>query len=372
MNTERKNFRYKNIFLVGSLLHSGNVIEYFVEHSERLVVFYLLRTLKDRKDFVQIYKEGRLVEERNLNISKALLMYYIFIYFWYVKTIFSNFGSNEKFYVITFHPVFFLFNSILRLFRKFEIVFWIIDYLPSPSFLFRIYQYLIFYYCKKNTHNLYLSDEINKIMNGSIKNNAYQKTVMWGVKQEKYITRKSSKKITLGFIGVIRRSHGLDFVFNLLKEHKDVYLKILGECEDRLYDEYQSLIKKFNIESQVLFPNTFFPTDTLQKELASCTIGVALYRIDTKDPICYTDSGKVKTYTQFGLPVIISNTSSIVPFIKKYHAGEIVKRNTASIYKAIVEITQAYSFYLRGVEKFNAHFDYQKYYKNAFAFLKKD
>jgi len=365
-------FLYNNIFLVGSLLHAGNNVEYFSKYTKKLVVFYLLGTLKEEKDFIQVYSYGRLVETKTLFCPKLPIINYFFVYFWYVKTIVKYFDKKERFYLITFHPIFFIGNSLLKKIRKFEIVFWIADYLPSSSFIYNIYQRLIFYYHNRNTYNLYLGDKLNMKMNGQLKSSNYQKTLMWGIKLEEQKKRELDQIITLAFIGVIRKSHGLDIAFKLLQEHPSLKIKILGECGSSLYEEYSELIGELGIKERVVFENKFYPTENLLSELSTCFAGIALYNTDKNNPIYYTDPGKVKTFTQFGLPVIITNTSEIIPFIKKFKAGEIVDRNTDSIFRAIEKMKNNYTLYLKGVEDFNNYFNCETYYKKAFQFLETD
>lgn len=368
LGNQRGPFRYKNIFLVGSVLHGGNTVEYFSKHTEKLVVFYLLITLRDRQDFIQIYKKGRLIKEQKVFSPKTPFIYYFFVYFWYARALFTYFSRKDSVYIIAFHPVFFLLQSCLKFFRNVHFVLWVIDYIPDPTGFLKMYQWLLFYYHRFNIYNVYLSDGVNKMMNGKVKKNFYQKTIMWGVKKQ-YSEKKNIKNITLGFVGVIKKTHGLDIVFRMLKSHRNIHIKILGECDVSLYKEYQEIIKKLHIQSQVFFPNAFFSLDSLKRELSSCRIGVALYTTDINNPIHYTDPGKVKTYTQFGLPVIMSNTSAIAFYIKKYKVGMVIKRTPKALYDAIVTVAKNYSSFVDGVKKFNKHFSYESYYRKRFLFL---
>lgn len=362
-------FWYGNIFLVGSLLYAGNVIEYFSCHSQKLVVFFLNKTLKDKADFIRIYKRGKLDEEKVIFTGKLPVLYYLFVYYWYLRIIFQYFTNKENFFVITFHPLFFFLNSLLKIFKNFEIIFWIADYLPSTKGLLKLYQWTIFYFHKKNKYNLYLSDKVNEIMNGRIKTNFCQKTVMWGTKLRQKKQEKTGNKITLGFIGIVKPSQGLEIAFLLLQKHPDLSLKILGECEQALYKKYLALIKRLKIGSQIIFTNQYCSEEQLSKELGVCDVGLALYSQDKENPIYYTDSGKIKTYLEFGLPVVMTATSATLPFVKQFKAGEIVKPDVFSLYQAIKKIKNNYSNYLDGVKKFNEYFDVEKYYRKAFRFL---
>ncbi|MEK7592857.1 MAG: hypothetical protein AAB508_05725 [Patescibacteria group bacterium] len=369
INEEMKPFRYGNIFLVGSVLHAGNAVEYFSKHSKKLVVYYLLQTVRSRSDFVQVYELGHLVREYTVFVPKIPLLYYVFVYFWFLATVIRNFSPFELFHVITFHPIFCIGRSVLQKIYRYSIVFWMADYIPKPTrSLDRLFQRLVEFYHSGNDYTIYLGDSLNKVMNGRILKETNKKTVMWGVMPENISIKKKDMN-NLAFVGVVKRSHGLDIVFYLLSQHNELSLKIFGECDEKLHKEYCHLIQELDIETRVTFENRFYTLSELKSELASCSVGLALYDTSHDIPIYYTDPGKVKTFTQYGLPVIMTRTSDIVPYIEKYTAGEVVDRNPEAVYDAIVKMRKSYSIYLDGVKKFNSYFDCEKYYKHGFSFM---
>jgi glycosyltransferase involved in cell wall biosynthesis len=366
-----KKFYYKNILLVGSILHAGNSVEYFKQNTEKLVVFYFLGTLREEKDFIQVYESGKLINTKIIHAPRTPLIYHAYIYLAYLRSLIKNFSHKDNIYVISFHPLFFIGNKFIRLFRNIIPVFWIADFLPKPSSIFlKFYQRVIMYYHKRNKINFYLGDKLNKLMNGKILRTKISRTVMWGILLDENNTVKVPKRYDLCFIGVVRKGHGLDFAFKLLQKHKSLTIKILGECEGSLFSHYQSLIKSYGIEKRVKFENRYYKNKELQKEISSCSIGIGLYDTSKDDPIYYTDPGKIKTYTQFGLPIIMTNTSEIVPYINKFKAGEITGQSVDSFYNCVNKIKKNYQKYLKGVDNFNTYFEYNRYYNEAFRILK--
>ena len=59
----------------------------FSKHSKKLVVYYLLQTVRSRSDFVQVYELGHLVREYTVFVPKIPLLYYVFVYFWFLATV---------------------------------------------------------------------------------------------------------------------------------------------------------------------------------------------------------------------------------------------------------------------------------------------
>ena len=91
--------------------------------------------------------------------------------------------------------------------------------------------------------------------------------------------------------------------------------------------------------------------------------------MDRSNPTYYTDPGKVKAYTELHLPVVISNTSAIVPFVKKFCCGEVISNIKEELGPTLIEIKNNYEKYQNGLRKFNDHFYYEKYYGERFSFL---
>lgn len=364
-----KKFRYKNILLYTSHQWCGNTFNYFFRHSERLVVFLLMPRVQNKDNVLRIYEKGKLAKEVETPLSENFFLYYFLWYFHYLVAIFKYFPRNEKLIVITAHPYVFFAMTIQKLLRKIDFVYWIADYYPPINLTMKFYERLKKFYHKGLRYKIYLGDGVNNIMNGKVVSTETSKTILWGVKP-KTIKRNFAKACqSILFVGVIRPNVGLEIVYEFLKTNKTYNLKVIGICDEALYKEHQALIKKHKITNQVYFPNRFFFDDELNELSKQCFVGVALYDTDKKNTIYYADPGKVKAYTEMGLPVIMSKTSSVAPYLVKFHAGEVIERNEKTLAVAIEKVKKDYPKYLRGLKKFNAHFYYETYYQKNFKFL---
>lgn len=363
-------FRYKNIFLQSSLQFIGNTLEYFIEHTEKLVVFIAMPRVKNKDNVVRLYSYGKLIKDESFILSENVFLYYLGFYIKYLKVINAYCSRKEHFFAVVFHPIFFFGMSIQKLWKNIEFVYWVGDYFPGKNIIIILFEKLKKFYHDRVAYSCYASDIINKIMNGKVLNNGNRKTVMLGVKP-KAIIRTYSNNFNILFVGLIKESQGLEFFYDFLKENKEYKLKVIGVCEKKLYAKYMSIIKRYNIGDQVYFPNKFFSDKELNEISKQCQIGIALYTADKSNVTYYTDPGKVKTYTELGLPVIMSNIPSVAPYILKFSAGEIVERNLSSLNAALRRIKKNYPKYVDGVEKFNRYFYFEDYYKERFKFLEK-
>lgn len=364
-------FRYKNIFLQSSLQFIGNTLEYFIEHTEKLVVFIVMPRVENEGNVVRLYSYGKLIKEESFILSENIFLYYLGWYIKYLKVLNKYCSRKENFLVVVFHPIFFFGMSIQKLWKNIQFVYWVGDYFPGTNKIIIMFEKLKKFYHDRVTYSCYASDIINKIMNGKVLESNIRKTVMLGVKPRAIKRAFDSNNFNILFVGLIKESQGLEFVYDFLKENKEYKLKVIGVCEKKLYAKHMGIIKKYRIENQVYFPNNFFLDDELNEISKDCQIGIALYHADKSNVTYYTDPGKVKTYTELGLPVIMSNIPSVASYILKFKAGEIVDRNESSLNYALKKVKDNYPKYIDGVEKFNRYFYFEDYYRERFKFLEK-
>lgn len=363
------NFIYKNIFLQSSFQFIGNTLEYFIQHTEKLVVFIVMPRVKNKDNVTRLYSYGKLIEEKSFILSENIFLYYLGWYIQYLKVMNKYCLKKENFFVVVFHPIFLFGMSIQKLWKNTKFVYWIGDYFPGINKILIMFEKLKKFYHNKVTYSCYLSDTINKIMNGKILNSDNRKTVMWGVRPKAIKRTFDSNNFSILFVGLIKESQGLEFFYDFLKVNKEYKLKIIGICDKKLYLKHVSIIKRYRIGNQVYFPNKFFSDEELNEISKECQVGIALYDIDKSNATYYTDPGKVKAYTELGLPVIMSNISSVAPYILKFKAGEVVDRNFESIKIAITKVRKNYKDYLDGVNNFNKYFYFEDYYGKKFKFL---
>lgn len=361
-------FRYKNIFLYASLQFCGNIEEYFAKNTQKLVVFIVQPRIKNRGNSLRVYREGLKIEQKEIELSENVFLYYFLWYVNYIKFIFKYFTRGDKVVVITSHPISFFGMGIQRLLRNVRFFFWI-EYFPRANLVLRLFDDLKNFYHKKVDFAGYFGDRVNELMNGNIVNTKKGRTILWGVKPR--IIRKSIPQgsLTMLFVGVIKESQGLDLIFSFLKENKEYKLNIIGVCDDRLYDKYVKLMGLWGITNQIFFPNKFIPREELEAISKKCFVGVAPYLTGSMYGTYYIDPGKIKEYAELGLPIIMSDTSAIAPYVKRFGCGEIIRRDEKELDIALSKIEKNYNRYKEGLEKFNNFFYYEKHYKKAFSFL---
>lgn len=362
-------FFYKNILLYTSHQWCGNTEEYFAKHSEKMAAFLLMPRVQNKDNVLRIYERGKLVKEIDISLSENIFLYYALWYIHYIQAIFTHFPRNEKLTVISAHPYPFFFMTVQKMLRRISFVFWVADYYPPLNSILRLFEAMKKFYHKNIDYACYLGDGVNKIMNGKIISSDTKKTIIWGVKPKKLARNFEKAKNTILFVGVVREMVGLEIVYEFLKNNREYNFKVIGVCDRELYEKHKALMKKYNIEKQVYFPNRFFFDSELNDIAKECFVGIALYAIDNTTTIYYADPGKVKAYAEMGLPIIMSKTSSIYPYIKKFSAGLVIDRDSKAFAEAIGKVKTNYKTYTDGLKKFNSYFYFDDYYKKKFSFL---
>jgi len=188
---------------------------------------------------------------------------------------------------------------------------------------------------------------------------------MWGVKPFFGTHKAPTESYRLLFVGVIRPSQGIEDLLLFLKRSPKVFLSMLGSCESHLYKRYVSLISEYGITKRVYFPNAFIDDTKLRDLAQKHHVGIALYEKGMHTATYYTDPGKVKTYIELGLPVVMTDTSAVSPYIKKFGAG-IVINDLSEVYSALQSIQRNYALYCKGLNELSQFFDFESYYKFAF------
>jgi glycosyltransferase involved in cell wall biosynthesis len=126
--------------------------------------------------------------------------------------------------------------------------------------------------------------------------------------------------LILLFFGYVRKYKGLDILIEafpkILSEHPEARLLIVGEFyEDP--NEYNELIKKFNIVNYVKVINRFVPNEDVEKYYRICDVVVLPYKSATQSGILNVAYGFLK-------PVIATSVGGLSEFVEDGKTGFIV------------------------------------------------
>ena len=151
----------------------------------------------------------------------------------------------------------------------------------------------------------------------------------------------SNKEITFGIIKSLEKKYGIDFLIKafteVLKKHKNVKLKIVGEGSRKL--EYQKLCKELHIEDKVEFVGKV-PHDEVIKFHHQIDVFVCLSTLDSE-----SFGVSLVEAMACGKPVVASDVAGFKEVIDNEANGILVTKNS---YK---EAAEAMCFYIENPEK---------------------
>jgi hypothetical protein len=367
--TLKNTFFYKNVLIQGSFQSVGHTDEYFIQRTQHLIIMYSMPRLQKHTNDIYIYEKGKLIKVIHKPSSTRPFLHYLYwiLAYWYVLITICK--KEEKWIVLAGHPILFFFMSLQKRIRHISFAYWVGDYFPGNDWKIRLYEKLKKHYHDAIPVTYYLSDRINSRMNrGVVQNSFNKKTVAWGMKPLR-VGNKDPHTHWLAFVGVIKPSQNIESILEYLYRNPSWRLKLIGICEKDYYRKLKKIILRYSLAKRVWFPNRFVPENRLQVEFEDCLIGLVLYRGCKTQFTWYTDPGKIKTYLEFGLPVVMTDTSSIVKDIVLFHCGEIVKERSLEYY--IRKVMTNYSYYQKGVQNIIRHYEYVKYYDNRFVALRR-
>ena len=363
---------FERVFMYGCLQFCGHVEEYFIANTRDLLVFIVQPRIGEHSNLLRRYQSGVLIEERTVRSSQNLFLYYFLWYMNHVRELFRFCPKDQKTLVFGGHPVCFLGMGVFKLARPLSFAYWIGDYFPSRHPLIRLFEWLKRRIQRRVDFAYYLSDSINRIMNGAVVDTPCRRTVMWGLKPFPEAPVPPPEPFTLLFVGMIRPGQGLETLFDFMETHGGYRLSLIGVGHADYVAELQERLRRTGLAERVFFPNRFYPHNEseLLEVARGCHVGIALYDTGAENFTHYADPGKVKAYAEMRLPVLMTRISDIVPFVERFQSGEVID-NVDQIGDALERIHADHARYRDGVAAFNAHFDYERYYDDAFRVFEK-
>jgi glycosyltransferase involved in cell wall biosynthesis len=279
-------------------------------------------------------------------------------------------------------PIFFTVNAFIawtgNILKKLGLVkntvFWVWDYYPPQheKFMVRFMRYLYWLFDKPASLTSSRVVFINsRLISLRKKNLILPKTANYPVvgigTNILSATHRIAKTLKLVFFGVLKRSQGLDLVFDcaeyLVKAFPGIELHIIGGGPDESY----FISRTVDSVIPVRF-HGFIPDDTdVDEILSGCHIGIATYIPDLNNISFFTDPSKIKRYLSIGLPVISTDVFEFSKKIKNSNAGILIDyHKKAELVSAIKKIIRKYNLYSSNAYNLAKQYQYDKIYPEIF------
>ena len=353
-------YRYDSIFAHASFQFCGHIDEYLIANTRHLTLLRIQTRFGKGGHLLERYEEGRKVEERRLCSAKNIFLYYLLWSFHHNRELWRHSRRVKGITVALFtHPVGCFGMELQRILGRIKYAFWPWDWFPPTSLPLKIYAAVVRFYARRSDFTYALTQAIADKIGGNAS------VVMLGMKRLPCADVDRSKSRHILVVGQLRHGQGIEDVLDFLAEHPEYSLTLLGAAANGFEQVIEERIRSCNLEDRVEFPNRFVSQEELSDAAAKCFCGLALYDTASDNFTHYADPGKVKSYLEMGLPVVMTRISEIVPYVEKYKAGEVID-SLAELPAAIARIATDLRRYEDGALEFTEHFEFQGYYDERF------
>ncbi len=393
MKKDKSDFSVKKVFYVNYFPYdnSGKILDYLRENNKYVFLFlagfYKIGN-KKKINKLAIYKDGILEKETpfyEFSISQKLLFFLLplksiltFVQiFWAFASVYIRYGKIDIYFTVNAFPA-----TIGILLKKVGLVkntlFWVWDYYPFNHekkivvLMRRVYwqfdKFATLF--SDNTFFLHKRMILPRKRENIIPKLGIYKVVPIATGEANFNSNMKvhDKKIKIGFIGVLKKSQGLDIIFDnqevIHKNFPNISFEIIGSGPEELYFKRRAKNSPLSVKFYGYVEESQF-----EKILKNCHIGIAPYMPEPGTVSFYTDPGKPKRYINFGLPVITTNIIEFSNVIKKHKAGIVIDYySSIQLVAAIKKIMSNYKKYQLNAVELNNKFYYKKIYPTMFNF----
>lgn len=365
--------------------NTGNILTYLLNHFRTVLLFsFNFHKLSKNQipSMLTIYRHGVVVHKNRLfqtpnSPSLAFILLPIRSTIIFAQIFYHLYRFNKKYGP---YSIFFTVNAFIAwtgmLLKRLNLVnktiFWIWDYYPpihqNKIIMLMRRTYWLFdgpasMYADRTVflnNKMYLS---RKKM-GILPQNEFS---MAGIGTNP-VSKVTAKKLPLKliFIGVIKRSQGLDIIFNsadkLARIFPDISLTIIGGGPDEKYFRMRASDTKLKTN----FLGYIEKPEKIRKLISKSHIGIAPYVPERGNVSYYGDPSKIKEYLSCGLPVITTDVFDFSSEIIREQAGKIIEYNETSLVNGIRAITKNYALYQYNALKLAKKYNYSKLYDKIF------
>lgn len=382
--TSRTNIVYVNF---APYENAGNILDYLLEHFSTVISFtFNFHKISEgqHQSKLCIYKNKKVVYECRLfqtptNAPVAFILLPIRSLVIFAQLLFHLIRLKEKFGP---YSVYFTVNAFTawsgNILRSLGLVqktiFWVWDYYPPihDNAVVRFMRFLYWQFdipaTKQTNRVVFLNKRLIDLRKtlGILPENISYPVVGIGTNPISKVQRKPMQPVKLAFIGVVKKSQGLDLVYKsadlLAKQYPGITFHIIGGGPD--ISRYRRLASSTPLKT--IFHGYIQNNNRVNTILKHCHIGIAPYVPDKSNVAYFSDPSKIKRYIESGLPVITTNVFDFSKEISRSQAGIVIPYLPKEFARAVNQLIQRYDNFQKQSLLLAKQYEYEKYYKALF------
>jgi glycosyltransferase involved in cell wall biosynthesis len=346
-------------FSLSQGLQSSNSIQFF-EYSNGVLV-----------------RQKTLVEEQTRRGSLRLVE----LVFWFV--VFAVFFLPKGSWILTLHPPVCVLQSVVRLLKshKYALMLTEVFRYDLSRITGRLMNYVLHAEARSAECLMYVSPAIEEFHGVPIeaksgRRHCIRKRWTGGVKRRfspEALTAKIQAvsegrvPLVIGYIGLVRQFCGLAKVVDFLEGHEEFRLDVVGEGGEALREE----CRRRGLAERTMFRG-FLSNDEVAEIAGNWFCGAMLFDVEGNVYAKDGEPGKARSYLSLGLPILMTDVSSLVREIGNFRAGIVLETNDVTQIEAGVnELRRNYETYIKGVIAMTDVYDYEAKYDKDFEFMRR-
>lgn len=370
--------------------NAGNILDYLLDTFQTVLLFsFNFHRITDdqQQSRLIVYKKKKIVYQCRLfqtptNSSVAFILLPIRSVIILLQLLFhlmrlqKSFGPYSIYFTVNAFTAWS--GNILRTFKIVrKTVFWVWDYYP-PIHKDKIVMFMRWLYWIFDKPATIQSDKVvflnQRLVDlrkriGVLPKHASYPIIPIGTNPHRYAIQSSVQAPSLVFLGVIKKSQGLDLIFSAVNELKMKFPKltvhIFGGGPDENYFRQLAL----DLSIPVIFHGYIHNDKKLDLMLSRYHIGIAPYQRDPGNVSYYSDPSKIKRYLSCGLPVITTDVFQFSREIQLNNAGIVIRYSIHDVVSAVQTIMKSYLQYRRNSMNLGKRYAYQELYRYLFSGL---
>jgi len=370
--------------------NQGNILDFLTEEYKYVFLFSIghHNLGKDQKtNKITIYENKKIKKEihlYHLYVSSRFVFISIpfrsllnlFQIIWQCHKLKKEYGRLDMYFTVNGFTAW-VGLALRRLGLVDKTIYWVCDYYPirHENKTIQAIRWLYWQFERKTNASDILTFHNNRIVDVWKKKNVLSKDYkailipIATVKSFRNVNiEKNHEKIRLCFLGVLKKSMGLDYIFDsfdlLSKNFPRIVVNIIGPGPDGGYFK-----KRARGYGAVFNFYDYLTEKNVEKVISHSTIGIAPYMPDPSHVSYYADSAKMKKYISLGLPIIATKVHEFSEEVEKCKAGVIVTYGDAQqLVDAIKEINANYINMAKNAMSLNEKYFYKNIYPKMFKF----
>ena len=252
-------------------------------------------------------------------------------------------------------------------------IFWVWDYYPpiDQSNVVMFMRWLYWHFDKLATKSdkvIFLNSKLLSLRKSINSITDKKKYPVVGIGTTVHKIKHARSKISLLFIGVLKRSQGLDLLIdnskNIKNYYPDIEVHIIGSGPDEKYFKSKAQRSAIPLRFHGLMD---VYSKKAQNIITITNIGIAMYKPEPGNVSYFGDPSKIKNYLSFGLPVITTDVFEFAKEIRENKAGLVIPYEINPFIRSLKKIFSQYKeFSTRSIKLAEKH-NYKVMYETIFS-----